>query len=125
MKHKTSSRIRDLEVKVEWVHKRLRKVESSLEYLPTVTSFEEWDSITLRDKEILRALFNYGVEGTSTLQLAKDVGIHKPETSGRAIVVKRLRRIQKVSLQLKGYPLVWHVGKNWALNFDDFTFNLK
>ena len=93
--------------------------------LPTVTSFDEWTTLPKRDRKILYALHKYGLEGTSTLQLAKDIGLNKPETSGRTIVLRRLYRIEKVSLKLKGAPLVVQAGRKWSLNFDDFVFALE
>ena len=96
-----------------------------MELLPVVTSFDEWTTLMNRDKKILYALHKYGLEGTSTLQLAQDIGLNKPETSGRTIVLRRLYRIQKVSLRMKGAPLVVRVGRKWSLNFDDFTFALE
>lgn len=107
------------------IHKRVRRIEADMELLPTITSFDDWETLMLRDKKILSALHKYGVKGTSTTQLAKDIGLNKPAVSGRTIILRRLRRIQKVSLQLKGAPLVVHVGKNWSLNFEDFKFDIQ
>lgn len=122
---KRSRVIKDLQIEVKSIHKRLRKIEGALELLPTVTSFDGWKNLTLRDKKILTCLSQYGPEGTSTLQLAKDLDLNKPETSGRTIITRRLRRIQTVSLRVKGAPLVNHTGKKWALNFEDFVFELE
>ena len=105
--------------------KRLRKIEADLELVPVITSFADWKSLRDRDKQILYALHKYGLEGASTLELAKDINLSKPETSGRTIVLRRLLRIQKISIRLKSFALVLKVGKKWALNFDDFAFNLK
>lgn len=120
-------KVRQLEVKTDSIDKRLRKVEAEMELLPVIQSFEGWTTLLERDRKILYALSKYEVIGTSTVQLAKDIKLEKPETSGRTIVLRRLYRIQKVSLQLKGSPLVVRskVGKNWSLNFDDYVFELK
>ncbi len=121
----SARKIKQLEIKVESIHKRLRRVEADLEMLPTVTSFDEWTTLTERDRRILAALPSYGFEGASTLQLAKDISLNKPKTSGRTIVLRRLYRIQKVSTKMKGAPLVLSVGRKWSLNFDDFSFALE
>ena len=121
----TSRKIRQLETQVKSIDKRVRKIEAGLELLPVVTSFQEWTSLMERDKKILYSLHKYGLEGTNTLQLAKDLGLNNPETSGRTIILRRLYRIQKVSLQLKGMPLVVRVSKKWRLNFDDYVFRLE
>lgn len=120
-----SRRFKALELKVESQGKQLRKIKALLELLPTITSFDDWKTLRSRDKQILTALFKYNVTGAKTLQLARDIAIKKPETSGRTIVYRRLKRIQEISLRLKGAPLVVQVGRNWALNFEDFSFDLK
>jgi len=113
-----------LELEVRSLKKRLSRVEADLEYLPTITSFDKWTTLTLRDREMLEILYDYGVEGASTLDLAKKMEMHKPETSGRTIVGRRLKRIREVSINLKGNPLVVAVGRKHALNFEDYKIEL-
>lgn len=123
MKGKAKQRLRQLEIKVDSIHRRLRTIEADLDYLPTITSFDNWDSLLLRDKAILHALFKYE-QGVSTLQVAKDIGLPKPETSGRVMVLRRLYRIQEISTKIKGWPLVVRTKKGWTLNREDFTIIL-
>lgn len=122
---KTRTIVRDFQVRLRSVEKRLRKVESELEMLPAITSFKTWRSLTERDQAILTALYKYELEGASTLALAKDLDLNKPETSGRTIIARRLRSIQKISVKLKGAPVVIRQGRNWALNFEDYIIELK
>jgi len=117
--------MREIEIKVESHEKRLRKIEADLEMLPTITSFDDWATLTNRDRKILYALSKYELDGANTVQIAKDIQLNKPETSGRTIVLRRFYTIQKTSIRLKGFPLIVKVGKKWSLNFDDFTFDFK
>lgn len=119
------SKIRHLELEVKGLKKRLSRIEADLELLPTVTSFDGWSSLTLRDKAILEALHGYEQDGATTLELAKKIGLAKPETSGRTIVNRRLKRIQEVSVRRKGASLVVRQSRKWVLNFEDFKFELK
>lgn len=122
---KTRTIVRDFQVRLRSVEKRLRKVESELEMLPAITSFKTWRSLTERDQAILTALYKYELEGASTRALAEDLALNKPETSGRTIIARRLRSIQKISVKLKGAPVVIRQGRNWALNFEDYIIELK
>ena len=104
--------------------RRLKRIERVLEFLPTVTSFD-WKDFWVRDKAILSTLLKAGRRGITTTEIARELGLENPETSGRAIVWKRLRRIEKISIQLKGFPLVRLARKRWSLNYDDFSFAIK
>lgn len=104
--------------------RRLKRIEEVLEFSPAVTSFD-WKDFSDRDKDILAVLLEAGREGTTTTEVATKLELLNPETSGRAVVWKRLRRVEKISVQIKGFPLVRLVRKRWSLNFDDFTFDVK
>lgn len=61
-------------------------------------------------------------DGATTKEMAEVLQLNKPETSGRTIVWRRLKRIQNISKRMKGAPIVISERKRWVMNFDEFTF---
>ena len=115
---------RQMEKQLDLLNRRLKKIEEILELTDTIASFD-WEGFTERDKAILMHLYKVGGKGATTIELAKALGLNKPETSGRTIVYRRLKRIQQISKRLKGLPIIIEERKKWYLNTDDFTFNIK
>jgi hypothetical protein len=113
-----------MEKQLELLNRRLKKVEEILELTDIIASFD-WDAFTERDRAILTHLYKVERKGATTIELAKALGLNKPETSGRTIVYRRLKRIEQISKRLKGLPIIIEERKKWYLNTDDFTFNIK
>lgn len=110
-----------LERRVERIEERLKRIEDSLELSPMITTFD-WKDFSERDKTILTFLLNKGREGATTTEIAVGLNFSEPETSGRAIVYVRLKRIERISKRLKGSPIILCERKRWYLNYDDFNF---
>lgn len=102
---------------------RVKRIERELELADVVTTFN-WKDFTERDKRILSALLKHGRRGATTTQIARELEIPRPETVGRAIAYRRLKRIAYVSRRLKGFPIVVCEKKVWSLNFRNFTFHV-
>jgi len=113
--------VANVERRFKRIEERLKRVEDLLELSATVVSFE-WKEFSERDRAILNALLEKGREGASTTEIALRINLNEPETSGRTIVYTRLRRIERISRRLKGFPLVIVERKRWYLNYDDFSF---
>jgi DNA-binding transcriptional MerR regulator len=103
-------------------------VEDILEISPAITSFD-WKEFTDRDKIILDFLLTKQREGASISEiaqlLAEALKLAKPDTSGKVIVNRRLKHIEKVSTRLKGFSIVVSDKRKWYLNYDDFQFVVK
>jgi len=110
--------------RLESIEARLRRVERILEPHPSIVSFD-WKDFTDRDELLLNTLLQKGRKGLTTPKLARAIGLKKPETSGRSIVYRRLRQIERVSKRLKGSSIVIYNKKRWSLNFDEFSFHIK
>jgi len=78
--------------------------------------------LTELDKGILKHLLAKTFDGATTKEMAEVLQLNKPETSGRTIVWRRLKRIQNISKRMKGAPIVISERKRWVMNFDEFTF---
>lgn len=103
---------------------RIKRVEDALQFSPTVVSFD-WDDFSDLDKRILDALLIKGRRGETTTKLAVALDVREPETSGRVVVYRRLRRIERISRKIKGFPIVIYETKKWSLNYTDFQFIIK
>jgi len=110
-----------LEKSIERLHARLKRVEEVLELSDTIVSFD-WKEFSERDRAILKALLRKGPEGATTTELALELDLPEPETSGRTIVYTRLKRIERISKRIKGLPIVVSERKRWYLNYTDFSF---
>lgn len=121
-----SSRIKpSAESRFKNIENRLKRIEDVLEFSPSIASFDDWIDFTDRDKKILFILLNKERQGASTTAIATELGMEVPEGTGRVLVYKRLKRIERVSRKIKGMPIVLYEKKKWSLNFDDFQFNIK
>lgn len=110
-----------LEKKVQTIHARLKRVEDLLELSNMVASFD-WKDFSDRDQAILDTLLRKGPEGSTTTEIAKELNLPEPETSGRTIVYVRLKRIERISKRIKGISIVVPERKRWYLNYNDFSF---
>jgi len=113
-----------LESRLRRIEERLKRIEDTIELSPVVTTFD-WKDFSDRDKEILKYLYQKGREGATTTEIAEELGFPNPETSGRTIAYRRLKRIERISRRIKGLPIVLYEMKRWSLNFQDFNFVIK
>lgn len=113
-----------LESRLKLIEERLKRIEDILELSPTVVSFD-WKEFNERDRRILEYLYSKGREGATTTEIAETLEFKNPETSGRTIVYRRLKRIERISRRIKGLPIVVYEMKKWLLNYDDFNFQLR
>jgi DNA-binding Lrp family transcriptional regulator len=75
------------------------------------------------DKEIIKYLQKKKL--ATTTEIASGIGLQNPETVGRVIVWKRIKKIVKVSNAREGAPLIVKVGRKWAINTEDFSISLS
>ena len=115
---------KSLESRLKRIEERLKRIEDILELSPTIVSFD-WKEFNERDKEILEYLYCKGREGATTTEIATNLRFPNPESSGRTIVYRRLKRIERISRRIKGLPIVIYEAKRWFLNYDDFDFKLS
>jgi DNA-binding NarL/FixJ family response regulator len=115
---------------IEAIKRRLKKVEEVLELTPIIKDFEwkqrdkdgkEVDVFTERQRAILNALYKYK-EGLTTTEIAKEIGLHDPETTGRVLILRAIKKIKLQSKRIKGSPIITKIGRKWLLNYDEFSF---
>lgn len=114
-------RVSRLEKEVRWVRRKMKRVAEQLELADNLNPLSLPDLLP-RDHEIIKVLMASGRDGLSTTGIAKSLNYNLPETSGRTIVYRRLRRIAKISQRKKGFPILIRAGRQWRMNFDDFSF---
>jgi len=112
---------KQLEGRITRLERELKKVLDFLELSSTVDPFN-WQDLTKADKTIIRCLLAKKYEGATTTRIADELGMDKPKTTGRAIIWRKLRRIQRISKRMKGAPIVIPYLKRWVMNYDEFTF---
>lgn len=110
--------------RLKLIEERMKRIEDLLEISPTLTSFD-WKDFNNRDKQILNVLLDKGREGATTTQIADELGFDSPEGSGRVIVYRKLKRIERISRRIKGFPIIIYATKRWSLNYDDFQFQIR
>jgi len=110
-----------LEIRVQRIEEKLRRIEDMLELGDIVTTFD-WKDFSLLDKSVLDKLLEKGREGSTTTEIAKELNLKEPETSGRTIIYTRLKRIERISRRIKGIPIIVSERKRWYLNYEDFRF---
>ncbi len=115
---------RSLESRLKRIEDRLKRIGDILELSPTITTFE-WKDFNERDKGILNYLLRKERQGATTFEIAEAISLNAPETSGRTIVYRRLKRIERISRRIKGISIVIPERKRWYLNYDDFQFHVK
>lgn len=103
---------------------RVKRIEDELALSPTVTSFD-WAGFHDRDKAILKFLLQKERAGETTTNIADALGFPDPEGAGRVKVYRSLRRVERVSRKLKGFPIVVYETRKWSLNYDDYQFIVK
>lgn len=113
--------IEKIEKRVAKLERDMKKVKELLEMSTPIKPLE-WSELSDLDKKILRFLYEKKLAGATTTQIAIGIGLERAETSGRVIVWKRLKRINRVSKEREGSPILVKEGRRWFLNFDDFTF---
>lgn len=84
---------------IEAIRRRLKKVEEILELTPIIKDFQ-WKQkgkdgkevyvFTERERAILNTLYKYK-EGLTTTEIAKEIGLHDPETTGRVLILRSIR----------------------------------
>lgn len=114
---------RRLEERMKNIESRMKRIEDELQFSKSVTSFN-WKEFSERDRSILRILLQKERCGASTTELAELLDMKEPETSGRVKTYRSLRRIERISRKLKGWPIVAYDKKRWSLNYDDWQFNI-
>ena len=110
-----------LETRVQRIEEKLKRIEDVLELGDIVTTFD-WKDFSTLDKRILDKLLEKGREGSTTTEIAKELNLNEPETSGRTIVYTRFKRIERISRRIKGIPIIISERKRWYLNYEDFRF---
>jgi len=113
-----------LQSRLKRLEQRIKRIEDILEISPTIVSFD-WKDFSYRDRMILNILLEKGREGATTTQIAEQMGFDDPEGSGRVIVYRRLKRIERISRRIKGFSIVLYDHKRWSLNYDDFQFHVS
>jgi len=114
-----------IDKRFQQIEARLKRLEDILEISPTITSFDEWKDFSDRDKNILNFLLSKQREGAALSEMAKVLNLPKPDTTGKVIVHRRLKHIEKASKRLKGFPIIVSDRRKWYLNYDDFQFAVK
>lgn len=112
-----SSEVSKLKERVTRLERKVRKISDALALLPETVDPLSWKQFDLLDKQILTQLLSN--KPYSTVELA-----HKIKNVHRTKVWRRLKKIQKVSLKLKGDSIVVFdpSTKKWALNTEEFEF---
>jgi predicted Zn-ribbon and HTH transcriptional regulator len=110
-----------LEAKIQRIEEKLKRIEDVLELGDIVTTFD-WKDFSVLDKSILDKLLEKGREGSTTTEIAQELNLNEPETSGRTIIYTRLKRIERISRRIKGIPIIVPERKRWYLNYEDFRF---
>lgn len=106
-------RVRELEKDV----KKIKEILQLAEVLNPIT----WEVFNDRQRRIIKYLLSKKYAGATTTEIAKAIGLDNPK-SGRTIIWRELKRIQRISKRMKGDPIVVCEGKRWTMNYDDFTF---
>jgi hypothetical protein len=115
---------RTIEKRFKKIEERLKRIEDELELSPAVTSFD-WKEFSEEDKKILGILLAKERLGATTTEISEEMGHSDPEGSGRVLVYRKLKRIERVSKRVKGFPIVTSNGRRWSLNYDDFHFHME
>lgn len=113
--------ITNLEEKVNRLRREVKKIMDVLELSPTVDPLD-WKDFTELDKGIIKHLLEKKYAGDTTTGIAEAIGLDKPTSTGRVIVWRRLKRIQRISNRIKGAPIVLIDKKRWFMNYDEFTY---
>lgn len=120
--------VKNITKRVQVIEARLKRVEDMLEISPTITGFD-WKEFTDRDRVILDFLLSKEKAGAGLSEIAQTLAepLHllNPDRSGKVIVSRRLKHIEKVSRRLKGFSIVLSDRRKWCLNYDDFQFVVK
>lgn len=116
--------VKELRKEVEALKKQVKEIQQILEMAPVINDFD-WVEFNERDKQILNQLHVSGKDGATTTFLAQVLGLHHPDKSGRTIIYRRLKRIEKISRFRKGQPIVKPSFKKWYLNFDEYQFTME
>jgi hypothetical protein len=114
-------RLEELEKRVRRVEKEIKNIKEVLELAPVVNPLR-WDIFTDLEKAIIQYLLDKKFEGATTTEMARKLNLPSPEGSGRVIVWRRLRRIQRLSKRKKGVPIVVYESKRWFMNYEEFSF---
>jgi len=114
--------IKKLERRVQKLEKDMKRVKEHLELTIMLDPYK-WPELNNVDKEIIKYLQEKKL--ATTTEIASGIGLQNPETVGRVIVWKRIKKIVKVSNAREGAPLIVKVGRKWAINTEDFSISLS
>jgi hypothetical protein len=114
-------KLKKIEERIDRLEKDIKKVKEILELVP-VTEPLKWEILTEEEKRIIEYLLKKKFEGATTTEIAEALNMDSPTTSGRVIVWRRLKRVQRVSKRMKGAPLVVCEGKRWFMNYEEYSF---
>jgi len=115
-----SSEIGKLKERVSRLEKSVRKIRDDLAILPEAidplnkNSWKHFDSL---DREILQFLLSNN-KPFSTVEIGKKLSVHRTK------IWRRMKKIQRVSLKIKGDSIVVYdpSSKKWDLNKEEFEF---
>jgi hypothetical protein len=113
--------IKKLEKRVQKLERDMKRVKEELE-LTTMLDPYKWPELNEVDKKIISYLQQKKLATTS--EVASGIGLQNPETVGRVIVWKRIKKIVKISKAREGAPLIVPVGRRWSINTEDFSITL-
>lgn len=114
---------RTVDVKIKRLERRVKRLEDVMEISPMLTTFD-WEEFNIRDKAILKILLEKGRRGVTTTVIATELDFPEPEKTGRVIVYRRLKRMERISKRIKGFPIISCDRKKWSLNYDEFKFDI-
>jgi len=114
-------RVRKVEKEQQQQKHDLKRVKDILE-MSSVVNPLAWKDFTDLDRQILKFLLEQKFKGATSTEIAQNIDLEAPKVSGRVKVWHRLKRMQRVSIRMKGDPIVILQRKRWHMNFEDFTF---
>ena len=117
----TEDKLKKIEDRMERLEKEMKKVKEILELSP-ITDPLSWEILTEEEKRIVEYLLKKKFEGATTTEIAEALNMDSPTKSGRVIIWRRLKRVQRISKRSQGAPLVICEGKRWFMNYDQYSF---
>jgi hypothetical protein len=116
--------MKKLQAEVTRLKVDMKKVKDVLEMSDNIDILH-WPELGDLDRKILLSLLNSGSKGLTSTEIASQIKIPDPATSGRVKVWHRIKRIRKIGHQKKGGWVIVQDFRRWVMNTDDFTFIWK